>query len=159
MARFDALEPTDVHRLARAEQRCAAYLSEHFEDIHIELVGDAKVLVRECQDLISGDFKERKQRRPPLALSCKVRSNQLGPTLVWLRYAITDASNVSGHRRFGTEVPGRRNHLYQPRIFRPFKDKALIERLVEIESRASELRRRTSRWRAIQTAVRQFEQG
>lgn len=142
-----------------AERSCIAHLSEHFDDIHIELVGDAKALVTECQDLIKADFKENKLRRPPLALSCKVRRNQLGPTLVWVRYPLIRGQSAAHLRRFATEVPGRRNHLYPTRIFRSFGDNSLIERLVEIERRAGELRRRTSNWRAIQTAIRQIEDG
>lgn len=139
-------------------QRCAAYLYEHFDDVHSDLVIEAKALVAECHDVIKADFKENKLRRPPLALSCKVRQNQFGPTLVWVRYPLIKGQNAAHLRRFATEVPGRRHHRYPVKIFKPFEDPDLIDQLVEIEKRAGEIRLRTSNWRAIQLAIRTIDE-
>lgn len=158
MIQSSVVNREDSLRAMTAERSCIAHLSEHFEDVHIELVDEAKALVMECHDLIKADFKENKMRRPPLALSCKVRQNQLGPTLVWVRYPIIRGQNAAHLRRFATEVPGRRHNLYPVRIFKAFEDSQLIERLIEIEKRAGELRQRTTNWRAIQSALRQLDQ-
>lgn len=157
MIRSDALRREVIHQFQTAEDGCISYLNEHLEDIHSELVAEAKALVKECAELIKEDFKERKLRRPPLALACKVRSNQFGPSLVWLRYPVRSGQKKSAGPRYATEVPGRRNHLYPTRIFARFEDSSLIEQLVDIEKRAGELRLRTSRWNGIQTAIRQIQ--
>lgn len=129
-------------------------LLENFELIESDLTSQAQELVQECRKLLDKDFKDRKVRRPPISLACRLRKDRYGPTLVWVRYTIAKRNLKNGTKsRFTTEVRGRRNHTYPCAIFKGFRDDVLIEQLIDIEKRAADIRRATSHWTTIKSSV------
>ena len=128
------------------------------EDIQIGLISRARSLEEECHNLIRNDFKDRKTRRPPITLSCRLRKDRYGPILVWIRFTIAKRKNAAGDwNRYTSEVGGRRNHSYPSAIFKPFRDPDLIEGLIDIERRAAAIRRETSEWSSMITSIKTIE--
>jgi hypothetical protein len=131
---------------------------ENAEAIELDLVSRAQDLANEVHDLLRVDFKDRKTRRPPLTLSCRLRKDRYGPILVWVRYSIRErVGKNTVQTRYTEEVKGRRYHTYPNAIFKGLRDQDLILKMVEIESRAAKLRRETSDWTAMLTAAKQIK--
>lgn len=132
--------------LGKSQKTLSTQLIDSEEQIHFELVDEAKRMKAEFEELLELDTL-RSVRRPPVALSVKVRNNQFGPTLVWVRYTPGKITKTNGDVvRFTDEVRGRVNFRYPARIFKGYEPELRL-RLIELENRAVELRKRTVFWR------------